>query len=127
MLFPRNINYILNLRHRHNLSLTRPAVSFRGGYPNSSERRKSSLVRAQNVSKTVFFFPALLNIIYRILPWINSFLGSKTLVIQQNTQPEMMEETYNGPVISNDVKPALRTPKEDLVPDVSTGHHRIVQ
>ena len=48
MLFPRNywlrINYILNLRHRHNLSLTRPAVSSRGGYSNSSERRKSSLL-----------------------------------------------------------------------------------
>ena len=33
----------LNLRHRHNLSLTRPAVSSRGGYPNSSELRISSL------------------------------------------------------------------------------------
>ena len=33
----------LNLRHRHNLSLTRPAVSSRAGYPNSSERRISSL------------------------------------------------------------------------------------
>ena len=56
MLFPRNywlrINYILNLRHRHNLSLTRPAVSSRGGYPNSSERRKSSLEVIVNVGET---------------------------------------------------------------------------
>ena len=62
MLFPpkllTRINYILNLRHRHNLSLTRPAVSSRGGYPNSSERPKSSLHQTQHwyISTVSYFF-----------------------------------------------------------------------
>ena len=51
--FPATINY-LNLRHRHNRSLTRPAVSSREGYPNSSERHKSSLLVRVHFLAAVF-------------------------------------------------------------------------